>query len=101
MPKRKRAEFRLRPAATQDLESIWIYTTEQWGIEQAHRYTDELTKAFKLLANNPEQGGACDEIREGYRRYRVGRHVIYYRIADYGVDVVRVLHGRMDPPRHV
>jgi toxin ParE1/3/4 len=37
MPK-KRAEYRLAPAAERDLENIWLYTFENWGIEQAHRY---------------------------------------------------------------
>lgn len=36
------AEFRLSPAAQSDLESIWSYTNEQWGTEQANRYTDKL-----------------------------------------------------------
>ncbi|MFN0300381.1 MAG: type II toxin-antitoxin system RelE/ParE family toxin [Burkholderiales bacterium] len=82
MARRKHDEYRLTPAAIRDLESIWMYTTEQWGIEQVHRYTDELTNAFKLLANNPEHGGACDHVREGYRRHRAGCHVIYYRIVN-------------------
>ena len=101
MAKKKRDEYRLTPAAVQDLESIWMYTTKHWGIEQAHRYTDELTNAFKLLANNPEHGAACDDIRAGYRRHRVGRHVIYYRMAEHGVNVIRLLHSRMDAPRHL
>ena len=28
------AEYRLTPAAESDLESIWEYTREKWGIEQ-------------------------------------------------------------------
>ena len=35
-----------QPEADRDLEAIWLYTFEQWGLEQAHRYTDELTEAF-------------------------------------------------------
>lgn len=68
----KRAEYRLAPAATHDLEGIWVYTLEEWGIDQAHRYIDELTAAFVQLANNPQLGAACDYIRKGYRRRRVG-----------------------------
>ena len=101
MARRRRVEYRLRPAATQDLESIWAYSAEQWGVELAHRYTDDIVNAFEKLASNPEQGGSSDHVREGYRRYRVGRHIIYYRIAEYGVDVVRILHGRMDAPTHL
>ncbi len=28
------------------MEAIWFYTLEEWGLEQANRYTDELTEAF-------------------------------------------------------
>ena len=30
------AEYRLSPAAERDLESIWKYTREEWGLEQAN-----------------------------------------------------------------
>jgi hypothetical protein len=32
------AEYRLSPAAERDLEGIWKYTREEWGLEQAERY---------------------------------------------------------------
>nr|WP_229264226.1 type II toxin-antitoxin system RelE/ParE family toxin [Duganella sp. 1411] len=37
------AEYRLTPAAERDLESIWIYTSQRWSIDQADRYIDMLT----------------------------------------------------------
>jgi toxin ParE1/3/4 len=40
------AEYRLTPAAEQDLESIWIYTAKEWGLDQASRYFDSLIAAF-------------------------------------------------------
>jgi toxin ParE1/3/4 len=78
-----------------------LYTLEEWGIDQALRYTDDLTAAFDRLAANPQLGASCDHIREGYRRSRVGRHVIYFRITGYGIAVIRMLHDRMDAPRHL
>ena len=83
------------------MEAIWLYTLEEWGLEQANRYTDELTAAFARLATSPQLATPCDHIRKGYRRSRVGRHAIYFGIADYGIAVIRVLHGRMDTPRHL
>jgi toxin ParE1/3/4 len=95
------AEYRLTPAAERDLESIWTYTVEQWGIEQANRYTDFLTAAFAELAQSPEAAPACDYIRPGYRRRSVERHMIYFRITSYGIAVIRILHDRMDALRHL
>ncbi len=94
-------EFRLTPAARRDLESIWRYTRQQWGLEQANRYTDVLTAAFQVLADSPHSAPACDHIRAGYRQRGVERHVVYFKIAPYGIAVVRVLHERMDAPRHL
>lgn len=95
------SEYRLSPAAELDLEDIWTYTVEHWGIDQANRYTDLLIAAFAELAQSPKIAPACDHIRPGYRRRSVERHVIYFRIADYGIAVIRILHIRMDAPRHL
>jgi len=78
------AEYRLSPAAERDLEAIWKYTRREWGLEQAERYTDLLTAAFEVLADSPKSAPTCDHIREGYRRHSVERHMIYFRITDYG-----------------
>jgi toxin ParE1/3/4 len=95
------AEYRLAPAAERDLEEIWRYTAEHWGVEQAHRYTDILTAAFDELAEAPNTAAACDHIRAGYRRRGVERHAIYFRITGYGIAIVRILHDRMDAPRQL
>ncbi|MHB0974892.1 MAG: type II toxin-antitoxin system RelE/ParE family toxin [Thiobacillus sp.] len=94
------AEYRLTPAAERDLENIWIHTREQWGGEQANRYLDSLIAVFDDLVQSPETAPACDHIRPGYRRRSVERHMIYFRITTYGVAIVRILHDRMDAPRH-
>lgn len=47
-------------------------------------------------------GRACDEVRTGYRRHAVGSHTLYYRLAGAdGIDVVRILHERMDVDRQL
>ena len=93
------AEYRLAPAAECDMEEIWRTTRKQWGVAQAERYTDILTNAFSALAESPMTAPACDAIRQGYRRRNVERHMIYFRITDYGIAVIRVLHDRMDAAR--
>ena len=97
----KPREYRLSPQARWDLEEIWLYTQTEWGLKQANRYTDEITAAFAALAEQPQIAGRCDHIRQGYRRFKVGRHTIYFRLAEYGIAVVRILHDRMLPTRHL
>ncbi len=100
MPK-KYAEYRLTPEAKSDMEAIWLYTLEEWGLEQANRYTDELTEVFSQLVENPKTATSCDHIRNGYRLRKFGRHVIYFQLTDYGIAVVRVLHDRMLSTLHL
>lgn len=69
--------------------------------EQADRYIDALTAAFTDLAESPTSAPASDQIRPGYRRRSVERHMIYFRITTYGIAILRVLHDRMDAPRHL
>ncbi len=85
------AEYRLTPAALQDIEAIWTYTLQEWGIEQANRYIDRLDAAFAGLANNTITSTPCDHIRPGYRRCNAQRHVIYFRVTPDGIIVVRIL----------
>ena len=95
------AEYRLSPGAEQDIEGIWKYTFKAWGLDQANRYIDELITALSNIATNPLIGQKVDHIRKGYHRTRVGRHAIYYYCTDYGIAVIRILHDRMLPVRHL
>lgn len=95
------AEYRLSPAAERDLEGIWRHTFLEWGVDHAERYIDILTEVFQSLADSPASGAACDHIRKEYRRRSVGRHMIYFRVEAFGTAIIRVLHDRMDPKRHL
>lgn len=96
------SQYLLSPAAQIDLERIWDYTCHRWNVEQADDYLRELQRAIELAAANPRIGQACDDIRPTYRKLAAGSHTLYYRVTSDGViDVVRVLHQRMDVDRHL
>jgi toxin ParE1/3/4 len=95
------AEYRLSPSAQRDLDGIFDYTVQQWGLDQALRYTDLIESAFVELAEAPHRSQNCDTVRPGYRRRAVERHFIYFRPASYGIAVIRILHHRMDATRHL
>ncbi|GAA6185878.1 MULTISPECIES: type II toxin-antitoxin system RelE/ParE family toxin [Alteromonadaceae] len=94
-------EFWLSPKAEQDLESIWVYSFEHWGLVKADQYIDSLFSAFNELANSSKLAISCDHIRVGYRFCREGKHVIYFKITDYGITITRILHERMLPSIHL
>ncbi len=95
------SQYRLTPAAQHDLGSIWDFTQETWDVRQAETYVMELRAAIERVAESPDRGRVCDELRSGYRRYAIGSHLIFYRATVDGVDVIRILHQRMDPTRHL
>jgi toxin ParE1/3/4 len=95
------AEARFSPRAARDLDAIFDYTVVQWGLEQAERYTDAIEAACRELAEMPGLAPRCDHYRQGYRRRAIERHAIFFRETDYGIAVVRILHGSMDVRRHL
>ena len=48
------------------------------------------------LVDNPGLGRAREELIENLRSAPVGDYVIFYRPADYGIQVIRILHGDRD-----
>lgn len=91
--------YRLRPAAEQDLRDIWTYGRTEWSVSQAEIYLNAIFDLFDELAAFPLSGQDVSWIRPGYRRRLCGQHAVFYRVIDDGdVDIVRVLHQRMDVP---
>lgn len=91
----------LSPRAQADLEAIWNYTEEHWSADQAEHYVRAIWTAIEAIASDTRKGRACDDVRPGYRKYPAGSHVLFYRTSDAGIDVVRILHERMDFEQHL
>ena len=91
--------LRLTPAAYADIDRIWDYTADLWGIEQAESYTDDLQVACESIANGNKIGRPST--RRSINKLRCGAHFIYYRIAADQVEIIRILHGKHDVERHL
>jgi toxin ParE1/3/4 len=89
------------PRAEADLGDIWRYTADEWGVEQADRYIRDIENRFQAIADNPERGRACDEIRAGYFRVSAGSYFVFYRMNRTVVSISRILHQRRDFRRHL
>jgi toxin ParE1/3/4 len=92
--------FQLTELAKQDLRSIGRYTQATWGREQRNTYLAKIDESFHLLAVEPQLGKSCEDLRASYRKYPVGRHLIFYRQSLDGVEIIRILHQRMDIEAH-
>ncbi|MBV6389895.1 MAG: Toxin ParE1 [Nitrosomonas europaea] len=88
--------YLLSPEAKTDITNIRQYTTQQWGKTQADKYILRLRERMRWLADNPMLGRARDEIKEGYRSFSEGDHVIFYRMAGSAIEVIGIPHQNMD-----
>jgi toxin ParE1/3/4 len=109
------ARYRLSLLAEADLASILAASRREWGAEGRRRYSALLAAAMRNAAAEPE-GPTTREHRDlgvGIRSLHLRHadaqgsvrrpvHVLYYRLAMPGViEIVRVLHERMEPSRHL
>ena len=86
------------PKAESDLIGIWVYTCEEWGVDQADKYLDQLEAGMQQLINHPSLGANYAHVLSGYRRLQVEHHAVFYQVLESEMLIVRVLHEDMDAP---
>ena len=111
------ARFHIAQPAHGDLANILSTSAERWGAEGRRRYATLLAAAMRIVAANPEGPltQARHELSPGLRSFHLRHvradapqakvskpvHVLYYRAIEPGlIEIVRVLHERMEPTRH-
>ncbi|WP_205240771.1 type II toxin-antitoxin system RelE/ParE family toxin [Desulfobulbus alkaliphilus] len=91
----------LTPRARSDLGDIWDFTFARWGMDQAEKYVRDLWAAMERQSNDPTNSIHIGDVRPGYRKVNSGSHVIFFKVTPGGIDVVRILHQKMDSNRHL
>lgn len=90
----------LSEIADKDLEDIFDYTVAHFGFGQAEKYLLEIEEIFQNLIINLESGKKRDEIKVGLYSFPKNHHIIFYRILEDHIRIVRVLHGSRDLPKY-
>lgn len=110
--------FRLTASAKRDMSSILRASKNEHGNDARTRYAALLWAAMRRVAENPGGRSTADrgDLRPGIRSFHIRHsrdesreapvanpvHVIFYRVIQPGLlEIVRVLHERMEPGRHV
>lgn len=88
--------YKISKEAANDLEYIWLYTLENWSIQQADRYYNLLIEEIEFIAHNPTSGKDYSHVKKGYFRSKVKSHFIFYRIKEEELEIIRILHQQMD-----
>ena len=92
------AKDHLTKKAVQDLDAIWAYTLKTWSENKADEYYTSLVETFAAIANRPcYLDKEYDEIHPGLYRGSCHKHLVFYRVVEDGdIEIVRILHERMD-----
>lgn len=91
----------LTPKALDDLEKIFEYTVQTWGINQAHIYQDTLFHGMSQICNEPKIGSEYQFAKGEYRKLNIGKHLLFYKHDKAKCVITRVLHERMDYDSHL
>jgi toxin ParE1/3/4 len=101
-----RRRLDIRPRAAIDLRDHAAYIALD-NEHAAERLLEAVERAFQRLLDVPEAGAICESSHRrlaGLRMWPVpgfSSYLIYYRAAENGVEVVRVLHAAQDGPREL
>lgn len=89
-------KYKISQEALLDLNDIWEYTFHKWSKEQADRYFNLIFDEIDFISENSELGTSYDHIRKNYRASKIKSHLIFYRLENNNIEVIRILHQRMD-----
>ncbi len=92
------AQYHIAPRARADVLAIWKRIAENASVDTARRFNQQLHESFSLLAEQPRMGRARPELSPNIHSHPFGNYVIFYRPADYGVEIAHVRHARRRDP---
>ena len=88
-------------AARADLIALVQHGTERFGFDVAEAYANRIAAALKRLEDFPESGPRLAWRTDNVRKLTVGSHSAFFRVEGDIVRIIRILHQRMDPSRHL
>jgi toxin ParE1/3/4 len=82
--------------ANDDLAQIWNYLAREASVARADDQINKIESACRVLSDWPLAGRARDAILPGLRTVAAPPFVVFYRVSDNAVQIIRVLDGRRD-----
>ena len=88
--------YKISQEALFDLNDIWEYIFHKWSKEQADRYFNLIFDEIEYISNNSQLGMSYEHIRKNYRASKIKSHLIFYRVENNKIEIIRILHQRID-----
>lgn len=95
--------IRVRAAARADILEIMEYIAAD-SPRSSRRFPWAIEKLAKRLAEFPELGALYDSVEADFAGLRVfsvprfRKYLVFYRVEDDVIDIIRVIHGARDLP---
>ena len=87
--------FEVRQAARNDLSDIATYIARD-NPERAVSFIEELLARIEMVFERPLSFPARGELGAGVRSAIHGRYLIFFRVSERLIEILRVLHGARD-----
>jgi toxin ParE1/3/4 len=84
--------------AEQDLTEILEYL-EEHSPTAAEQLAETIDERCAMLGQLPLMGRSRDDLALGLRSIAIRPYVLFYRVTDESVQVIRILHGKRDMDR--
>ncbi len=97
----KEYELYITEPAESDLESIAAYSYLEFGEDTAINYTTAIYDTISQILKDPSIGKKRYGVPAVILGRKCGRHVIFYRLQDNIIYIIRILHETMDYGRHI
>ena len=92
----------IAPSADRDVDEQIDYYFSRQSVETAFRFLDAVKESIRQIVTTPGIGGHYEGAPTSIQGLRVCRvkgfknHLIFYRIREDSIEVVRVVHGARD-----
>jgi toxin ParE1/3/4 len=85
----------ISPLASRDLDNIFDYFAE-FSVNAGERFVDDFNKKCRNLVSFPSIGRVYTEIDTSLRGIPLSDYIIFYRVNENCIEIVRVVSGYRD-----
>ncbi len=91
------ATYTFTRSAQNDLRDIAIYTSKQWGSDQAIKYAGNLDQCFEAITKGNIIEKVVSENTPDIFYHRMQKHIIFYqKLENNDLIILAILHEKMD-----
>lgn len=91
--------IRISPEAANDLEALYLYLSEKFGVSVAKKKLNDIVEDFSRLSEYPNIDTKVFErldIVTDYKCFYTNNNYVFYRVNEDTISIIRVLDHRRD-----